>query len=66
MGVGRAVAEFLVANGAKVVVNGRTPEKVEEVVKVLLDQAKVAEGEAIGDPSFYAEKISEYILKSLS
>ena len=40
--------------------------KVEEVVKVLLDQAKVAEGEAIGDPSFYAEKISEYILKSLS
>ena len=38
--------------------------KVEEVAKVLLDQAKIAEGEPISDPSFYAAKISEYILKS--
>ena len=40
--------------------------KVEEVVKILLDQAKVAEGEVINDPSFYADKISEYILSSLA
>lgn len=39
--------------------------KVEEVVKILLDQAKIAEGEPIKDPSFYSEKLSEYILNSL-
>ena len=39
--------------------------KVEEVTRILLDQAKVAEGEAISDPSFYAEKISGYILHGL-
>ena len=38
--------------------------KVEEVARVLLDQAKIAEGEPISDPSFYAARISEYILKS--
>ena len=38
--------------------------KVEEVSRLLLDQAKIAEGEAISDPSFYSEKMSEYILKS--
>lgn len=40
-------------------------EKVEEVARILLDQAKIAEGEAISDPSFYAEKLSEYILKAI-
>ncbi len=38
--------------------------KVEEVAKILLDQAKIAEGEPISDPAFYASKISDYILKS--
>ncbi len=38
--------------------------KVEEVSRLLLDQAKIAEGEPISDPSFYATKISDYILKS--
>ena len=38
--------------------------KVEEVARLLLDQAKIAEGECISDPSFYSEKMSEYILKS--
>lgn len=40
-------------------------DKVEEVAKILLDQAKIAEGEAISDPSFYSEKLSEYILKAI-
>ncbi len=39
--------------------------KLEEVTKVLLDQAKVAEGETISDPSFYAERVGAYILNSL-
>lgn len=38
--------------------------KVEEVARILLDQAKIAEGEAISDPSFYAERVSNYILNS--
>ena len=40
--------------------------KIEEIAKVLLDQAKVAEGEPISDPSFYAKKVSDYILAALS
>lgn len=39
--------------------------KIEEIGKILLDQAKVAEGEMVSDPSFYAEKISDYILKAI-
>ena len=40
--------------------------KVEEITKILVDQAKVAEGEPISNPSFYTEKISDYILASLN
>ncbi|MBR1756390.1 MAG: molecular chaperone HtpG, partial [Alphaproteobacteria bacterium] len=36
--------------------------KVEEICRLLLDQAKIAEGEAISDSSFFSEKLSEYIL----
>ena len=39
--------------------------KVEEVAKLLLDQAKIAEGEAITNPSFYTEKMGEYLLFGL-
>lgn len=47
----------------KLAEEGDTP-KVREVAQILLDQAKIAEGEAIKDPSFFARKLSEYILKS--
>jgi len=40
-------------------------QKLEDVSKLLLDQAKIAEGEAISNPSFYAEKMGEYILKAM-
>lgn len=39
--------------------------KIAEAVRVLLDQAKVAEGEPIGDPAKYTELVSGYILNSL-
>lgn len=39
--------------------------KVEEVARLVLDQAKIAEGECISDPSYFGEKISEYILKAM-
>lgn len=37
--------------------------QIETVARLLLDQAKIAEGEAISDSSFFAEKISDYILR---
>ena len=36
---------------------------VEEVCRLLLDQAKIVEGEAISDSSFFSEKLSDYILR---
>lgn len=36
---------------------------VKEVCRLLLDQAKIAEGEAISDSSFFSEKLSDYILR---
>ncbi|MBR3502351.1 MAG: molecular chaperone HtpG, partial [Alphaproteobacteria bacterium] len=38
-------------------------QTVEEVCRLLLDQAKIAEGEAINDSSFFSEKLSDYILR---
>ncbi len=40
----------------------KKPE-IEKISKILLDQAKIAEGEPIKDSSFYVSAISEYILK---
>ena len=39
--------------------------EVSEVSRLVLDQAKIAEGEAVSNPSFFAEKVSEYILKGM-
>lgn len=38
-------------------------QTIEEVSRLLLDQAKIAEGEAINDSSFFSEKLSDYILR---
>ena len=38
--------------------------KVEEVARLLLDQAKIAEGECVNDPACSSEKMSEYVLRS--
>ena len=56
----------LIMKLADMVMDEKNKAKVEEIAKILLDQAKVAEGEAISDPSFYAEKISQYILKDIA
>lgn len=42
----------------------KLPE-IKDISRILLDQAKIAEGEAITDPSFFSEKMSEYILKAM-
>lgn len=49
-GVGRAVAEGLASVGASVVVNGRVPEAVDEVVSAIRRSGGVAEG-AVGSVS---------------
>ncbi|MBR2922945.1 MAG: molecular chaperone HtpG [Alphaproteobacteria bacterium] len=55
----------LIIKLSDMIMNDENKVKVEEITKVLLDQSKVAEGEPISDPSFYAEKISDYILATL-
>ena len=55
----------LIIKLSELVMDNSNKSKVEEVSRILLDQAKVAEGESISDLSFYAEKISQYILNSL-
>lgn len=39
--------------------------EVEDISWLLLDEAKIAEGEAVSNPSRFNEKLSEYILRAL-
>ncbi|MBE6450847.1 MAG: molecular chaperone HtpG [Alphaproteobacteria bacterium] len=39
--------------------------KIADISRLILDQAKIAEGEPVSDPSFFALKFSEYILKGM-
>ncbi|MBP5399580.1 MAG: molecular chaperone HtpG [Alphaproteobacteria bacterium] len=56
----------LIIKMAEALDNKSKKSEVEKVAKILLDQAKIAEGEPIKDPSFYSATISDYILKSFS
>jgi molecular chaperone HtpG len=56
----------LIIKLSDMVMNDENRAKVEEIAKILLDQAKVAEGETVSNPAFYAEKISSYILKDIA
>ena len=56
----------LIIRLSEMISDANNKDKITEIAKILLDQAKVAEGEAVSDPSFYSEKISSYILKSLA
>jgi len=40
-------------------------EKVADISRLILDQAKIAEGEAVSDAAFFAEKLSDYLLKAI-
>lgn len=55
----------LIIKLSEMIMDDKNKAQVEEASRVLLDQAKVAEGEAVSDPSFYAQKVSQYILQSL-
>lgn len=53
----------LIIKLAESVVDESQKQTVEEISRLLLDQAKIAEGEAISDSSFFSEKLSDYILR---
>ena len=55
----------LIIKLSEMVMDEANKSKIEEIGRILLDQAKVAEGETVSDPSFYAEKISDYILRAI-
>lgn len=55
----------LIIKLSEMAANPEDKNKVEEISRLILDQAKIAEGEAVSDPSFYSEKMSEYLLKGL-
>ncbi len=55
----------LIIKLAEMLGNDDKKTEIEEVSRLILDQAKIAEGEAVSDPSFFSEKISEYILKGM-
>ena len=55
----------LIIKLSEMIFDDKQKTKIEEVSKLLLDQAKIAEGEAIGNPAFYTEKMGEYILKAM-
>ena len=40
-------------------------EKVSDISRLILDQAKIAEGEAVSDAAFFNEKLSDYLLKAI-
>ncbi|MDR1693853.1 MAG: molecular chaperone HtpG [Lactobacillaceae bacterium] len=55
----------LIIKLADMTADKKNADKITEVAKIILDQAKIAEGEPIKDPSFFSEKLSEYILKAI-
>ncbi len=40
-------------------------EKIKNASRLILDQAKIAEGEAVSDAAFFSAMLSEYILKAM-
>ena len=55
----------LVVKLAELVKDKKRLKEVEDASMLILEQAKIAEGEAVSNPSVFNEKLSEFILKSL-
>ncbi len=55
----------LIIKLSEMISDSQNQPQVEEVSRLILDQAKIAEGEAVSDPSFFAEKMSAYLLKGI-
>lgn len=55
----------LVIKLSDMMANDKNKEKVADISRLILDQAKIAEGEAVSDAAFFAEKLSDYLLKAI-
>ena len=53
----------LIIKLADAVMDEKQKDAVQDVAKLLLDQAKIAEGETVTDSAFFSEKLSDYILR---
>lgn len=55
----------LIVKLAELIKDKKKQKEVEDASMLILEQAKIAEGEAVSNPSLFNEKLSEFILKSL-
>lgn len=55
----------LIIKLSDMVTDEKNKDKVADISRLILDQAKIAEGEAVSDAAFFAEKFSDYLLKAI-
>lgn len=55
----------LIIKLSEMMADEKNHEKITEASKLILDQAKIAEGETVSDAAFFSEKLSDYILKAM-
>lgn len=55
----------LIIRLAELIKDNAHEDEVKDASMLILEQAKIAEGEAVSNPSLFNEKLSEFILKSL-
>ena len=55
----------LIIKLSEMTTDDKNKAEITDVARLILDQAKIAEGEAVSDPAFFALKFSEYILKGM-
>lgn len=56
----------LIIRLAELIKDKKKTDEVKDAAFLILEQAKIAEGEAVSNPSLFNEKLSEFILKSLA
>lgn len=55
----------LIIKLSELTVDEANKPQIADIARLVLDQAKIAEGEPVSDPAFFALKFSEYILKGM-
>ncbi len=55
----------LIIKLSELTVDEANKPQIADIARLVLDQAKIAEGEPVSDPAFFALKFSEYIIKGM-
>ncbi len=55
----------LIIKLSELTVDEANKPQIADIARLVLDQAKIAEGEPVSDPAFFSLKFSEYILKGM-